>query len=212
MRDALELAWESARAGSLGVGAVVTDADGNVVARGRNRLAEHDPGDDHLAGSSLAHAEMNALAKLRWGAHNADRLTLWTTLEPCIQCAGAIHIAPIAEVRVLAPDPAFRNIHRMRDLHERIADRRPDYVALPADPHAAFALLLHTHLLVMFGVENPIWTAALPRVTALARELDASGELIALARDHTSLDDALAALWPRLDECVTDIDMLWAQT
>ena len=67
MHRAVELAWESFRAGSLGIGAVIT-LDGEITATGRNRLAERDPGDDVLAGSSLAHAEMNALAKLRWGA------------------------------------------------------------------------------------------------------------------------------------------------
>jgi tRNA(Arg) A34 adenosine deaminase TadA len=59
MRGALELAWESFAVGSFGIGAVVTDRDGTVVATGRNRILEHDPGDDVLAGSSLAHAEMN---------------------------------------------------------------------------------------------------------------------------------------------------------
>ena len=63
MVRAVELAWESFQAGSLGVGAVVT-RHGQVFATGRNRLAERDPGDDVLAGNSLAHAELNALAKV----------------------------------------------------------------------------------------------------------------------------------------------------
>ncbi|HMK10115.1 MAG TPA: hypothetical protein VK461_00890, partial [Acidimicrobiales bacterium] len=66
MHRAVELAWESFCAGSLGIGAVIT-LDGEIAATGRNRLAESDPGADVLAGTSLAHAEMNALAKLRWG-------------------------------------------------------------------------------------------------------------------------------------------------
>jgi tRNA(Arg) A34 adenosine deaminase TadA len=61
MERAVELAWESFRAGSLAVGAVLT-RQGETVATGRNRLAEQDPGDDVLAGTSLAHAEMNVLA------------------------------------------------------------------------------------------------------------------------------------------------------
>ena len=72
-RVALDLAWQSARAGSLGIGAVITDADGTVVATGRNRLMEHEPGEDLLAGTSLAHAEMNALGKLRWRGHDGAR-------------------------------------------------------------------------------------------------------------------------------------------
>src|SRR3954466_13784749 len=90
MHRAFELAWESFCAGSLGIGAVVTRGS-ELLTTGRNRLAENDPGDDVLAGTSLAHAEMNALAKLRWGA-DPDGLQLWTTLQPCLQCLGAIRL------------------------------------------------------------------------------------------------------------------------
>ncbi len=43
MRRALELAWESTCAGSLGIGCVMTDDAGAVVATGRNRLFAPDP-------------------------------------------------------------------------------------------------------------------------------------------------------------------------
>src|SRR5262245_898530 len=108
MQRALELAWESFGAGSIGVGAVVTHEDA-VVATGRNRVAETDPGDDALSGSSLAHAEMNALAKLRWGPRRTDGPELWTTLQPCLQCTAAIRLSQVRTVDVLAPDPVFRS-------------------------------------------------------------------------------------------------------
>jgi len=54
MHTALDLAWRSFGAGSFGIGAVVTDADGVVVATGRNRILEEDAGDDVLAGTSAA--------------------------------------------------------------------------------------------------------------------------------------------------------------
>lgn len=209
MRRALELAWESARAGSLGIGAVVTDTDGSIVASGRNRLAESEPGDDHLAGTSVAHAELNALAKLRWGAHGANRLTLWTTLEPCLQCAAAIRMAPGAVVRVLAPDPLFRNVEQVREIAPHLGWQWPVYLPHPADPFAVFALLLQTHAFVFWGIDNARWTNALPRITARARELHDSGDLVALAAADTSLDDALRALWPFLTDAVDDVKELW---
>jgi tRNA(adenine34) deaminase len=209
MRRALELAWESARAGSLGIGAVVTDTDGSIVASGRNRLAESEPGDDHLAGTSVAHAELNALAKLRWGAHGGNRLTLWTTLEPCLQCAAAIRMAPIAEVRVLAPDPLFRNVEQMREIAPHLGGQWPVYFPHPADPFAVFALLLQTHAFVFWGIDNARWMNALPRITARARALHDSGDLMALAAADTSLDDALRALWPFLTDGVDDVKELW---
>jgi tRNA(Arg) A34 adenosine deaminase TadA len=209
MRQALELAWESARAGSLGIGAVITDDAGHTVATGRNRLAEEHGGDDHLAGSSLAHAELNALAKLRWGAHGRDRLTLWTTLEPCLQCAGAIRMAPIIAVHVLAPDPLFPDMERMRDINPHIASQWPDYYRHPADAFAVFALVLQTHALAFWGAQLPGWSTALPRITTLGRDLAKSGELIAFAADDTALDEVLEALWTRLVPAVDDVADLW---
>ena len=210
MRYALELAWESARAGSLGVGAVITDAQGRTVATGRNRLAEHDAGDDHLAGTSLAHAELNALAKLRWGAHGNEQLALWTTLEPCLQCAGAIRMAPIDEVHVLAPDPLFRDIASALRAHEHVASRWPAYRIAPADHFAVFALLLHTHALAFWRADLPGWSTALPRITALAHELAATGELITYASEAVPADTVLEALWPRLQDGIGDVADLWA--
>ena len=209
MRHALELAWESARAGSLGIGAVITDDDGRVVATGRNRLAESEPGDDHLAGTSLAHAEMNALAKLRWGGHGGRQLTLWTTLDPCLQCTGAIRMAPIAEVRVLSPDPLFRNMQEMRDINAHVASRWPRYFPSPPDPFAVFSLLLHTHALVFWGIRLPGWETALPRITALAHELADSGELIRFAADESPLPVVIDALWPRRRAAEADVAEVW---
>ena len=80
---ALEMAWASSAAGSFGVGAAVATADGTLVATGRNRLFEQDRGDDLLAGTSLAHAEINALGKLPFTKYRDQRLVLWTTLQPC---------------------------------------------------------------------------------------------------------------------------------
>ena len=94
MHRAVELASESFCAGSLGIGAVIT-LEGEITATGRNRLAEHDPGDDVLAGSSLAHAEMNTAREAAMGCEPLG-LQLWTTLQPCLQCLGAIRLQPRA--------------------------------------------------------------------------------------------------------------------
>jgi tRNA(adenine34) deaminase len=209
MRRALELAWEATLAGSLGIGAVITDAAGTVVASGRNRLAEDHAGDDHLAGTSLAHAEMNALAKLRWGAHGNDRLALWTALEPCLQCAGAIRMAPIAEVHVLAPDPLFRGMEGMQALAANLGGHWPDYHEYPADEHAAFVLLLLAHTFAFWGIDNPVWTNALPRLTQAAQALKTSGELVELVAAKASLDDALEAVRPHLTAGVDDVKECW---
>ena len=83
MELAIALAHEAAADGEVPVGAVVLDADGQVVGRGRNLRETHaDP---------LAHAEVQAMraAAVRLGSWNLADCTLVVTLEPCPMCAGA---------------------------------------------------------------------------------------------------------------------------
>lgn len=211
MRAALQLAWTSAGAGSLGIGAVVTRADGEIVATGRNRLMEQDPGDDVLAGSSLAHAELNALAKLPFRGHGDDELTLWTTLQPCIQCLGAIRLSQIEHVRVLAPDPIFRGIERIRESNAFVGARWPAIDEHDVDEWSVLALLLPSRG-ERRGVVEEIWTAALPRLCATVRELEAAGELDRVFADHPDVESAAAGWLPRLSECVDEVAALAAAT
>jgi tRNA(Arg) A34 adenosine deaminase TadA len=114
-RAAFELAWEAFGAGTIPVGAVVTDADGTVLARGRNRITESSAPEGQIFGSRVAHAEINALVQLGMGRRYFD-CTLWTTLEPCAQCIAAAWISTIGRVEFAAPD-----------IRRRIeADRAPD--------------------------------------------------------------------------------------
>jgi tRNA(adenine34) deaminase len=78
--------------GDVPVGAVILDADFNVVATGRNtRELNHDP---------LGHAEVNAIreAAAKLGDWRLSECTLVVTLEPCVMCAGAIVAARIPRV------------------------------------------------------------------------------------------------------------------
>jgi tRNA(Arg) A34 adenosine deaminase TadA len=205
MELAVELAWESFRAGSLGIGAVVT-RHGEVVATGRNRLAERDPGEDVLAGSSVAHAEMNALAKLRWGAASGG-LELWTTLQPCVQCIGAIRLSPVRKVYVLAPDPLFRGVEGIRHVNEFIGREWPDIVELQVDEWSVLSLLFQTHVTAFWGVDVPGWNEALPAVAELARDLVTTGELVDLATKEAIGVIAVAeVLWDRLGLCLPDVE------
>jgi len=203
MHRAMELAWESFCAGSLGIGAVITKND-EILATGRNRLAESDAGDDLLAGTSLAHAEVNALAKLRWGTHT-DGVEIWTTLQPCLQCLGAIRLSVVTEVHVLAPDPLFAGVEAARHLNEFIASRWPTYVHSEVNEWAVLSLLLQTHVATFWGVAVPGWNEALPSIVALATELVDTGELLGSVEAGAGLLDLAEHLWPRLGPCVPDV-------
>ncbi|WP_348002978.1 tRNA adenosine(34) deaminase TadA [Pseudolysinimonas sp.] len=92
MRLALAEAELALSTGDVPVGAVILDADGSVLAHGRNeREKTHDP---------TAHAEIVALrraAELR-GTWQLSDVTLVVTLEPCVMCAGAILAARVPRV------------------------------------------------------------------------------------------------------------------
>jgi tRNA(adenine34) deaminase len=91
MDAALELAREAAARGEVPVGAVIVIGE-KVVGRGRNRMKEtSDP---------RAHAEIEAISNAResLGTSRLDDATLYVTLEPCPQCAGAIVLTRIARI------------------------------------------------------------------------------------------------------------------
>ena len=92
MRLAIEEAAAAAQSGDVPVGAVLVDASGELLARGRNRReVDQDP---------TAHAEIDALraaARARSDWH-LNGCTLYVTMEPCPMCAGALVNARIARV------------------------------------------------------------------------------------------------------------------
>ena len=105
-RASFELGWEAWRDGTIPIGAVVTDPGGAVVAAGRNRIFSTDAPAGQVAGSWLAHAEVNALLQLPAEVRH-DGYAITTTTEPCLLCAGAIIMSLRGRVvvRYAAADP-----------------------------------------------------------------------------------------------------------
>src|SRR4051794_12741046 len=85
----LEEAWAAYYAGSVPIGAVITDTAGQILARGRNRMGEQDAQGNTLYGHRLAHAEVNALLALDHTAVDPAACVLYSTTEPCPLCTGA---------------------------------------------------------------------------------------------------------------------------
>lgn len=99
MEQALEQARAAAAAGEIPVGAVVTDAQGEVLAVAGNATEATD--------NPAAHAEMLALelAALVRGQKYLAGCTLTVTLEPCAMCAGAIAAYRVEKLVFGAYDP-----------------------------------------------------------------------------------------------------------
>jgi len=100
MRHALTLAERAEREfDEIPVGAVILDADGNLIGEGFNRsILGHDPS---------AHAEIIALraAGQTLANYRLPGCTLYVTLEPCAMCAMAMIHARIKRVVFGAYDP-----------------------------------------------------------------------------------------------------------
>ncbi|GAA0913782.1 nucleoside deaminase [Virgisporangium aurantiacum] len=120
-RECFLLAWESFRVGSIPVGAVLLGPDGAVVSRGRNRFNESVAPPGEIAGSYIAHAEINALATLPRGEYGDH--VLYSTLEPCLLCSSALRFSHVGTVRYAAEDPFWHGIDRLPDVNENIARR-----------------------------------------------------------------------------------------
>jgi tRNA(adenine34) deaminase len=100
MRLALDEARAAAAEGEVPIGAVVVRA-GAVLARAHNRVEhEHDPS---------AHAELLALRAAARATGYARLLdcVVYTTVEPCFMCAGALVQARVARVVFATRDPKF---------------------------------------------------------------------------------------------------------
>jgi tRNA(adenine34) deaminase len=101
----LEETWAAGCAGTIPIGAVVADAEGNILSRGRNRIFDTSAPAGQVCSTELAHAELNALLAL--GVDQGDRKTwaLYTSTEPCPLCLGAFYMSGIRTLHYASRDP-----------------------------------------------------------------------------------------------------------
>jgi tRNA(adenine34) deaminase len=132
MEIALEEARKAAARGEVPVGAVLLDAQGNILAQDGNRTEErHD---------ASAHAEMlvlRAAAKLR-GSPRLPDCELVVTLEPCPMCAAAISGFRLRRVTFGAYDPKGGGIEHGPRLYEAPGSHfRPEVIGGVRETEAA---------------------------------------------------------------------------
>ena len=121
IRRCLELAYEALRAGGLACGSVLLDASGDVVADGRNHAYDPPTGSEPLEGTPLAHAELNALARVGTDRDLAGD-TLWSSQEPCSMCTAAVAFVGVGAIAYLAPDPWALATNQSRAQEDAVTD------------------------------------------------------------------------------------------
>jgi tRNA(adenine34) deaminase len=175
-RACLVEAWTSWSHGSLGVGAVIISPDGEVVARGRNREGEQHAPAGQLAGSYLAHAEVNALSALPRRRHPGHRLLV--TLAPCLVCASAIVMTQLPQLTYAAADPVMDDVSSWLATLPWAASRLPDTDGPLSGPIGHFARLLpvlHMAEHRRQGRSFAVYQACQPGLVSQAEQLLADG-------------------------------------
>ena len=124
MRWALDEARAALATYDVPIGAVVVDAHGQVLGRGRNRReADADP---------TAHAEVVALREAAHarGEWRLAGCTLVVTLEPCTMCAGAAVLSRVDRVVFGPYDEKAGAVGSLWDvLRDRRLNHRPEVVS-----------------------------------------------------------------------------------
>jgi cytosine/creatinine deaminase len=122
IRRAYELALKSYNEGGCPIGAVLVDSKGNVLGEGHNMLVQE--------GNPILHGEMSAMRAAGRLPSRRDT-TLYTSLSPCMMCAGTIVQFKIPRVVVGDAVNSPGNVEFLRErgvLVEVVND--PDCIAL----------------------------------------------------------------------------------
>ena len=124
MRLAIEKAVEAKALDEVPVGACLVDEDGTLLAAASNRtIVNNDP---------TAHAEILALreAAEAKGNYRLTGSTVYTTIEPCVMCAGALVNTRVKRLVFAAHDPRFGAVEsRFRLCDSELLNHRIEIVS-----------------------------------------------------------------------------------
>ena len=193
----VELAWEAYRAGSLPIGAVVTDAEGRLLSAGRNRIHERKGPSGTVFGHKLAHAELNALLSLE-GEEDPRARVLYTTTEPCPLGVGAARMADVGGPTYASREPWAGSAAMFETVPYL---QRSNWSLLgPEDPRleTLLTVLLVERYLQLKPKVLPLflklYDEVMPEATSAARNVHASGLLRTMKAKGASARDMVLAL------------------
>ena len=154
-QECFRLGWESFKNGSIPIGAVVVNENGDIIAAGRS-LQYEDTGDaGEIYRHKLSHAELNALIKVSEFDHPKIReYTLYTTTEPCPLCFGAFVMANVRTLKFASRD-RFAGSTGLNNASEYIKSKNLK-IEGPYDELELYQTALHTayELKRKYGVER----------------------------------------------------------
>ena len=99
--------WQAYLNGTVPIGAVLIGPHGEIVSRGRNQIfiddATETPG--LVSRHKLAHAELNALLAVGSATYDFRNSTIYSAVEPCPLCMGAIYMCGVRQIQYAVSDP-----------------------------------------------------------------------------------------------------------
>ncbi|OPZ21690.1 MAG: tRNA-specific adenosine deaminase [Firmicutes bacterium ADurb.BinA205] len=96
-------AWDAMKSGSVPSGAVIYDKEGNLLAGSHNGFKNTD------VNPYTSHSCINAINQLSLrDVESNNGLTIYSSMEPCLMCLGAIAISNIKEIHSASRDLFLR--------------------------------------------------------------------------------------------------------
>jgi tRNA(adenine34) deaminase len=181
---ALEEAWLAACAGCVPIGAVITDAGGVIVARGRNHIRDQDILPGQVCHSQLAHAELNALLTLSKPSGDIHAYSIYSTMDPCPLCMGAIYMSGVRTLHFACRD-AYAGSANMLGTTPYLS-LKPVRAFGPARPDLETILIAVQTEEILSGYNHRIfsvleeWQKICPGGVSLGNRLYTNGELQAM--------------------------------
>ena len=195
----LSLAWQSYCEDSIPIASVIVNSDGNIISQGRNRKsAPLEPNENQIIGGPLAHAEINALLALDWSSIDPYSIELFTTVEPCPLCIGAICMSGVKKFRYAARD-TWSGSTNLLDASEYFRWKRIEVIP-PENPELEKIIhmlqvegqLTHNHPRAQDVLKK--WSTSYPEHVRKGRYLFESGDLARMRSDGNSAREVIDRL------------------
>jgi len=191
-QEAISLAWDSYKKGTIPIGCVIINKEGQIISKGQNQIFDL-LGDSPLAGTNMAHAEMNALIGLKESEHpNIRSYILYTTMEPCHMCFGTAVMMNIRNIHYAADD-GFAGATSLNEKLDYIKRKSVNIVKI-GEELEAFQLILQSayeYKRKHPRIENILsrWREVNNLAIDIAKELYGSGYFERARDENKSIED-----------------------
>lgn len=202
---AFDQGWKAYCSGSIPIGSVITNEDGDIISMGRNRTRENtSDGEKAIFGTPLAHAEINAILGLDFDKADPYTSVIYSTLEPCPLCVGAIGISRIRTIRYAAED----SYGGSTELLESNSYLREKKIKVEGPFDRTFEMIINALQMEYFlhddrpGLKEVFeaWKKTGPLAVQVGKVLFEKGDISKLRRVKASSEDVLGLVYSRILE------------